>query len=60
MKKCLNCQKEIKDNDKYCRNCGCLIEKNSHYILVNILTILVTVAIIILIILFIASYMLSR
>lgn len=56
MKECNNCKAKNRDTDIYCRNCGCYIQSNKHYILVNIMIILLIVCIILLIILFIASY----
>ncbi len=57
MKKCLNCEKMVREQDKYCRNCGCLLQSNENYILTNIMISLVVIGIIVLIVLFIASYL---
>ncbi len=57
MKKCLNCKSNIKDKDKYCRNCGCRIQSNTEYIFINIMIILISLGILFIIILFIASYL---
>ena len=35
MKKCINCESNIRETDKFCRNCGCKVHKNSYYILIN-------------------------
>lgn len=48
MKKCLNCQNPLKENDHYCRKCGIKVQKNNYYILINVLIILSLVSIIIL------------
>lgn len=60
MKTCLNCQSDVRDTDKFCRNCGCPLESNSHYIFLNVLIAFVTLAILGLIALFIASYMIMK
>ena len=56
MKKCINCKRENKDNDIYCRNCGCLIQSDEHYIFINVMTALVSFGLLFVIILFIVSY----
>lgn len=56
MKECINCGSKIRDNDKYCRHCGCLIHTNKRYILVNIVIILLVLGILFMTALFIASY----
>ena len=57
MKECLNCKSNLRDTDKYCRNCGCLLQSNASYIFTNIMIALVSLGIIFLIALFIASYL---
>jgi len=56
MKKCKNCNALIRENDKYCRNCGILIQNDFNIIINNIFTGLILIGNIFLIILFIASY----
>ena len=56
MNKCYNCKGINRDSDIYCRNCGYKLQKNSHYILVNIGTILAFLGFLFVISLFIASY----
>ena len=56
MKTCINCRSKVKEKDKYCRNCGCLIQSNINYIFLNIMCFVLIVGIIFLITLFIASY----
>lgn len=60
MKKCLNCKWDVRDTDKYCRNCGCLLQTNKNYIIVNVLTAFMIIGIIFMIALFIASYLISK
>ena len=59
MKKCYNCKKINKDNDKYCRHCGYIIKNNAYYIFINIGTILAFIGFIFIIALFIASYLIN-
>ena len=40
MKKCINCKKQTRENDIYCRNCGSIINKNYYYVIVNVVIIL--------------------
>ena len=56
MKICINCKSYVKDKDKYCRNCGCLIQSNVNYIFINIMNLILIVGIILLVLLFVASY----
>ena len=56
MKTCINCKNEIKDNDKYCPKCGCLIQSNINYIFINIINFVLIIGIVLLIALFISSY----
>lgn len=60
MKKCINCKWDIRDTDKYCRNCGCLLQSNNNYILINVIIIFIILIIIGMIALFIASYLISK
>ena len=60
MKKCLNCDSNIKDGDIYCRHCGCLIQSNKNYILVNIMIFILAISNILLIVLFTASILVYR
>ena len=60
MKVCLNCHKQAQENDIYCRNCGCLIQKNAYYILINVFIVFLSIAIIAMIVLFIASYLVEK
>ena len=48
MNKCLNCGKDVKDNDIFCRNCGVKIQSDKNYVLINILTVFVIIGIILL------------
>ena len=57
MKKCLNCKNSNKDFDKYCRNCGCVLNKNYYYIIINILIIMFSIGILLMVILFAISLM---
>ena len=56
MKRCLNCNKIVKDKDNYCRNCGIEIKKNSYYILMNVITFFAIMFLVLVIALFISSY----
>ena len=57
MKICYNCKNDVRDSDIYCRTCGYLLKKNSHYVMVNVGIIFVVIGILGLIVLFIASYL---
>ncbi len=57
MKECINCKKNVRDNDIYCRYCGCLQKGNGHYVLLDVMIIFIIICIIGLIILFISSYL---
>lgn len=56
MKKCLNCNWDVRDTDSFCRNCGCPLQNNKKYILISVLIVLVIIAIFLTIALLIASY----
>ena len=56
MKRCKNCNALIRDNDRYCRNCGICIPNNFVILLLNLFTVIMVIGIIFLILLFIASY----
>lgn len=56
MKICINCKNKVKDKDKYCPKCGCLIQSNINYIFINIMCFILIIGIILLIALFVASY----
>ncbi|MBR3162441.1 MAG: hypothetical protein IKF19_06910 [Bacilli bacterium] len=56
MKKCKNCSAIIRDNDRYCRNCGILIPSNFYELVCNIFIIFMILGIIFFAILFITSY----
>ena len=60
MKKCLNCNSNVKETDTYCRKCGCLIESNKKYILINVIIGIIILSMIFMIALFIASYLVSK
>ncbi len=60
MRECLNCKSIVREEDTYCRNCGCLLESNKKYIVTNVIIVLIIILIIIMFILFIASYMLQK
>lgn len=56
MKNCYNCKGINRNTDIYCRNCGYKMQKNRHYVLINIGTIISFVALLFVIVLFITSY----
>ena len=56
MKTCSNCYKVIRNNDKYCRNCGMKILKPYQIVLINIIKVILTIMFIMMIITFIVSY----
>lgn len=60
MKVCINCKNKVRDTDTYCRNYGCYMQKNAHYILINVTIAFLFIAIVGLIALFIASYMILK
>ena len=60
MKECINCKAKNRDTDIYCRNCGCYMQSNGHYVLINIMITFLVIAILGLIALFIASYMITK
>ena len=60
MKECINCKAQNRDTDIYCRNCGCYMKTNSHYILINVMIVSLVICILGLIALFIASYMILK
>ncbi len=57
MKKCLNCEKEIKDEDNYCHYCGLKVRSNNYYVFIKVLNKIIIIFIILLLLLFISSYM---
>ena len=59
MKKCLNCKWDVRDTDTYCRNCGCMLESNKRYVIINVLTVIVIIGLIFMAALFVASYLIS-
>lgn len=60
MKKCINCESNIRDNDVYCRNCGCGIKSNAYYVMYKVITIILVIAILLMITLFITSYYITK
>ena len=56
MKKCVNCKKNNRDGDIYCRNCGVMMKSSSYYVMINILTIFAFIFLLIVIGLFITLY----
>lgn len=56
MNKCIDCKENNRIDDKYCRNCGALLHKNSFYIFINIINGLLIVGLIFMLMLYIASY----
>lgn len=56
MKKCYNCERKNRDNDKYCRNCGYELKSNTHYVLINIGSVFAIIILLFVIALFIASF----
>lgn len=60
MKECINCKAKNRDTDIYCRNCGCYMQSNGHYVLINIMIVLLSICIFGLIVQFIASYMILK
>lgn len=59
MQKCKNCNSLIRDNDKYCRNCGIKISSKAYVIICNIYSILLAIAIIGFAILVIVSFLID-
>lgn len=57
MKKCLNCNFDVRDTDRYCRNCGCYLQSNKSYIIFNVISIILIFIIILLVVLFAMSYL---
>ena len=57
MKECINCNKVVRDSDKYCRNCGIRVLKPYQNTLINITKILLIIILIIMIVMFILSYL---
>ena len=57
MNSCLNCNHIVKENDKYCRNCGIEIKNGGHYVAISVFTFLAILGLILLVILFVASYL---
>ena len=45
-----------RNTDLYCRNCGCRLKSNTHYILINIGTIIAFALLLFVILLFVAAY----
>ncbi len=60
MKKCINCKNNVKDEDKYCRNCGCKINSSFKYALTNLLIIIIALGVLFMIALFVASYIIEN
>ena len=60
MKKCLNCKWDVRDTDTYCRNCGCPLQSNNNYIIVNVMIVFIVLGMIGMVALFIASYLVSK
>lgn len=60
MKECINCKAKNRDADIYCRNCGCHMQSNGQYVLINIMIAFLVICILGLIALFIASYMVLK
>ena len=56
MKTCYNCGGTNRNTDLYCRNCGCRLKSNTHYILINIGTIIAFALLLFVILLCVASY----
>lgn len=59
MIKCVNCNGDCRDTDKYCRNCGIRIRKSFYYILMNILITIFTIILILTLLLLIVSYIIK-
>ena len=60
MKKCLNCKRDVRDTDIYCRNCGCSLQSNKNYIITNVIVAFIVIGMILMVALFIASYLVSK
>lgn len=60
MKKCVNCKTIVKENDKYCRNCGCILKSNFKRVIINILITIITLGLLFMIALFVASYIMNN
>lgn len=57
MKICKNCQKEIFNDDKYCRYCGTIIRSKWYYLSVNLMLTFLIIFLILLLLLFALSFM---
>ena len=60
MKTCLNCNQTVRDTDKFCRNCGCKLTSDKHYVLLNVLLVFLVLALGGLVLLFVASYVIMK
>jgi hypothetical protein len=56
MKKCRNCDRIIKDEDRYCFYCGTKIKKESYYIFFNIVIFILIILLSLTTILYVLSY----
>jgi len=59
MKKCKNCNAIIREEDKYCRNCGVVIPSKLYNIVCDIYTVLIVLGILFFIVLIVASYIID-
>lgn len=60
MKKCINCNWDVRETDTYCRNCGCPLQSNKSYIIINVIIVFIILGIIGMVALFIASYLVTK
>ncbi len=60
MKKCINCNFDVRETDTFCRNCGSPLQSNKKYIFINVITIFIILLILGMIALFISSYLLTK
>ncbi len=59
MKKCFNCNGTNRNTDIYCRNCGLILKKSTHYVLINLGTIVAVAGLMFVIVLLILSYVID-
>ena len=60
MKKCLNCNWDVRDSDKYCRNCGYPLQSNKSYVFTNVIIVFIVIGIMLMLMLFLSSYIVQR
>ena len=60
MKSCYNCENPVRDNDKFCRSCGCPIASSKHYLFLNVFIVFAALALLGLLILFGTSFIIMK